>query len=114
MNETTTGPAALYPYEELTLDNGLRVITVEDHSIAGGFGSAVLETAQELGVTNPRIRRLGIPQDRWIAHGSRTGQLAECGLDATGIASAVQSLMEEHELAVSSPTMRGARSYLSP
>lgn len=70
------------------------VITVEDHSIAGGFGSIVLETAAELGVTNPRVIRLGIPQDRFIAHGSRAGQLAECGFDATGIAAAVHTLLE--------------------
>jgi len=70
------------------------VVTIEDHSVAGGFGSAVLETAQELGLTCGRVLRLGIPPDRFVAHGSRTGQLAECGIDATGIAAAVQTLVE--------------------
>lgn len=70
------------------------VIIVEDHSVAGGFGSAVLETIQELGLSAPRIARLGIPADRFIAHGARTGQLAECGIDASGIAAAVQQLLD--------------------
>ncbi|MEK6799802.1 MAG: 1-deoxy-D-xylulose-5-phosphate synthase [Planctomycetota bacterium] len=70
------------------------VVTVEDHSVVGGFGSAVLETAQELGLSAARMTRLGIPMDRFVAHGSRASQLAECGLDPTGIASAVQRLLE--------------------
>jgi 1-deoxy-D-xylulose-5-phosphate synthase len=73
------------------------VITVEDHSVAGGFGSVVLETAQEMGLTCPRFARLGMPADRFIAHGSRAGQLAECGIDATAIASTIQRLLEGSE-----------------
>ena len=74
--------------------SGSPVLTVEDHCVAGGFGSAVLEAAQELGLSGSRVLRLGIPDDRFIAHGSRSGQLAECGIDATGIAAAVQSVVE--------------------
>jgi deoxyxylulose-5-phosphate synthase len=37
---------------------------------------------------------MGIPAERFIAHGSRAEQLAECGIDATGIASTVESLLE--------------------
>ena len=66
------------------------VITVEDHSITGGFGSAVLETAQELGLPTERVVRLGMPADRFIRQGTRASQLAECGIDAAGIAAAVQ------------------------
>ncbi len=76
--------------------HGRPVVTVEDHSVAGGFGSAVLETAQELGVSGgSRVIRLGLPADRFVTHGSRAGQLAECGIDATGIAAAVMQLVEE-------------------
>jgi 1-deoxy-D-xylulose-5-phosphate synthase len=70
------------------------VVTVEDHSVSGGFGSAVLETAQEMELTCPRFARLGMPSDRFVAHGSRAAQMAECGIDATGIAAAVQRLVE--------------------
>jgi 1-deoxy-D-xylulose-5-phosphate synthase len=75
------------------LAGGRPTVTVEDHSIQGGFGSAVLETAQELGLDASNVVRLGLP-DRFIQHGSRTGQLAEAGIDATGIAAAVQGLIE--------------------
>ncbi len=76
---------------------GKPVITVEDHSVVGGFGSAVLEAAQEQGLGASHMLRLGIPEDRFIAHGSRAAQLADCDFDATGIAAAVQSLVEVPE-----------------
>jgi 1-deoxy-D-xylulose-5-phosphate synthase len=72
-----------------SLSAGVPVITVEDHSLAGGFGSIVLETAQALTLPTQQVTRLGIPADRFVAHGSRAGQLAECGIDAAGIAAAV-------------------------
>lgn len=71
------------------------VVTVEDHSVTGGFGSAVLECAQEAGIDASRMVRLGMPADRFIEHGPRSGQLAECGIDASGIASRVQALIEQ-------------------
>jgi 1-deoxy-D-xylulose-5-phosphate synthase len=69
------------------------VITVEDHSITGGFGTAVLEAAQELGLSTRQFVRLGMPADRFIPHGSRAGQLAECGIDAEGIAATVRRML---------------------
>ncbi len=66
------------------------VITVEEHSVAGGFGSAVLETANRLGLPTDLIMRLGLAENRFYRHGSRAGQLAEAGLDAAGIAAAVR------------------------
>jgi 1-deoxy-D-xylulose-5-phosphate synthase len=65
------------------------VITVEDHSVVGGFGSAVLEAAQDLRLPTDHLIRLGIPADRFISQGSRKSQLAECGIDAAGIAETV-------------------------
>ncbi|HEY3243645.1 MAG TPA: 1-deoxy-D-xylulose-5-phosphate synthase [Phycisphaerae bacterium] len=73
---------------------GRPVVTVEDHSVSGGFGSAVLETAQEIGLDASASVRLGLPADRLISHGSRSAQLAEAGIDASGIAAAVQKLVE--------------------
>jgi 1-deoxy-D-xylulose-5-phosphate synthase len=72
------------------ITRGGPVITVEDHSVAGGFGTAVLETANRLGLPTDTIIRLGLAADRFYAHGSRSGQLAEAGIDAAGIASAVR------------------------
>jgi 1-deoxy-D-xylulose-5-phosphate synthase len=75
------------------LASGRPVVTVEDHSISGGFGSAVLEAAQEMGLDASSFTRLGLP-DRFVEHGSRSGQLSEVGLDAVGIAAAVHALLE--------------------
>lgn len=68
---------------------GAAVVTVEDHSLQNGFGSAVLECAAARDVPLDRITRLGLP-DRLIAHASRQQQLAEAGLDAAGIARSVR------------------------
>jgi 1-deoxy-D-xylulose-5-phosphate synthase len=67
------------------ITRGGPVITVEEHSVAGGFGSAVLETANRLGLPTDAIIRLGLGENQFYAHGSRSGQLAEAGLDASGI-----------------------------
>jgi len=91
---------------------GRPVVTVEDHSVSGGFGSAVLETAQELGLSTARLVRLGLPADHFVAHGSRAGQLAECGMDATGIAAAVQRLLDITEPAVPVVKTAPARSLM--
>lgn len=76
-----------------TFSAGVPVVTVEDHSIAGGFGSIVLETAQALHLPMPPMMRLGLPAERFVAHGSRAGQLAECGIDAAGIAASLLDLL---------------------
>jgi 1-deoxy-D-xylulose-5-phosphate synthase len=77
-----------------TLAKGHPVLTVEDHMVEGGFGSAVLEAAQEMKLSTAHLTRLGLPADRFIEHGSRREQLAETGLDAAGIASAVQRALK--------------------
>lgn len=67
------------------------VVTVEEATLMGGFGSAVLEAASEAGVNTSRVRRLGIG-DHYIEHGERGELLADLGLDAIGIAAACRSL----------------------
>lgn len=56
-----------------------RLITVEDHALAGGFGSAVLELVSDAAMGIP-IKRLGT-KDRFIEQASRQEQLKLCGLD---------------------------------
>jgi len=75
------------------------ILTVEDHALAGGFGSAVLEAAQELESEDRRIHRLGIP-DRFISHKSRPEQMAEAGIDVAGIAAAVRKMVVKTETTV--------------
>jgi len=71
----------------------LPVVTVEDHSAIGGFGAAVLETAQSLGLDASLLERLGIP-DLWIEQDSRKKQLARAGIDADGITRAIRRAVE--------------------
>jgi 1-deoxy-D-xylulose-5-phosphate synthase len=65
------------------------VVTVEDHSLQNGFGSAVLEFAVAHRLPTENITRLGMP-DRLVAHATRKDQLAEVGLDAAGIARTIR------------------------
>ncbi|MBI5758821.1 MAG: 1-deoxy-D-xylulose-5-phosphate synthase [Planctomycetales bacterium] len=60
------------------------VITVEEGSLLGGFGSAVLEAANAAGLPTDHIHRLGLP-DQYIEHAERSEQLHDLGLDVDGI-----------------------------
>jgi len=66
------------------------IVTVEEHSLAGGFGSAVLETLADRGIA-ARVVRLGIPET-FVAHATQAAQRVACGLDADGIAAAVRKI----------------------
>jgi 1-deoxy-D-xylulose-5-phosphate synthase len=61
-----------------------RIITIEDGTVVGGFGSAVLEFMNEHGY-KADIKIMGIP-DRLVEHGSPKELYREIGLDAEGIA----------------------------
>jgi 1-deoxy-D-xylulose-5-phosphate synthase len=63
------------------------VVTIEENALAGGAGSAVVESLARLARPIP-VLQLGIP-DRQIEHGSRESCLAAAGLDASGIAAAI-------------------------
>jgi 1-deoxy-D-xylulose-5-phosphate synthase len=65
------------------------VLTVEEGTLTGGFGSAVLEAANAAGLDTRNVVRLGLP-DRFVEHGERAELLAELGLDVNGICAAVR------------------------
>jgi len=67
------------------------VVTVEEGALMGGFGSAVLEAACELGLDTRKLKRLGIP-DVYVEHGERRETLSQLGLDGEGIANLCRSL----------------------
>ncbi|MCP4836614.1 MAG: 1-deoxy-D-xylulose-5-phosphate synthase [Phycisphaera sp.] len=67
------------------LGSGVRVFTVEDHSVKGGFGTQVLEAANRLGLDSRLVTVCGMP-DGWVYQGARTEQLAEVELDVTSLA----------------------------
>jgi 1-deoxy-D-xylulose-5-phosphate synthase len=60
------------------------VITVEDHTEVGGFGSAILELLVEKGINTQNIHKMGIP-DKFTEQGSRDIILKTLNLDAEGI-----------------------------
>jgi 1-deoxy-D-xylulose-5-phosphate synthase len=73
------------------------VVTVEEGALAGGFGSAVLEAASDMGLETRHVRRLGIP-DQFIEHGERAELLADLQLDAPGLARACRDWVAQlHE-----------------
>jgi transketolase len=69
------------------------VVTIEEHSIIGGLGSAAAETLAEHG-TGARLRRLGLPDAFAHAVGSREHLLAHFGIDAAGVVRAALELLE--------------------
>ncbi|MGD6795903.1 1-deoxy-D-xylulose-5-phosphate synthase [Metabacillus indicus] len=74
----------------------LPVLTIEEAVLQGGFGSAVLEFAQEKGYSDAVIDRMGIP-DRFIEHGSVGKLLDEIGLTAAHAEDRIISISKEKE-----------------
>lgn len=67
-----------------------KIITVEDGTIIGGLGSAIIEFMSD-NHYNAEIMRLGIP-DRFIEHGSPEELQRECGFDIEGIIAAARKM----------------------
>ena len=70
-----------------------KIVTVEDGTVVGGFGTAVLEFMNKYNY-KATVKILGIP-DRIVEHGSPKELHRECAYDAEGIATAVRELMNE-------------------
>lgn len=67
-----------------------RIVTVEDGSLRGGFGSAVLEWMSDHGYT-PKIKRLGLP-DSFVEHGTVPELQKITGIDAESIRKAIEEV----------------------
>jgi len=74
-----------------------KIITLEDASIVGGLGSAVIEYMNDNSY-KAKVIRLGIP-DRFIDHGTQEELYRECGFDAEGITLAAKNLVRSKILA---------------
>jgi len=72
------------------------VVTVEENTLPGGFGSAVLEAIHEAGLAGVAVKRLGAP-DTFVTHGTTAELRAELGLDAKGIAASCLSFLKSSE-----------------
>ncbi|MEX2286313.1 MAG: 1-deoxy-D-xylulose-5-phosphate synthase [Planctomycetaceae bacterium] len=73
------------------------VVTVEESTLCGGFGSAVLEAANSAGLNTRHVRRLGIP-DRFIEHADRDELLADLGLDVAGLVAVARAMAHRSSL----------------
>ncbi len=69
------------------------VVTVEEGTLEGGFGSAVLEAANAAGLDTRNVVRCGLP-DKFVEHGERGELLTDLGLDAAGLAATVRKHRE--------------------
>jgi len=76
-----------------------RVVTVEEHALLGGFGSAVLECLDAGKMSGIKTLRIGIP-DTFIEHGPQKVLRRKYGLDADGIYASVKEFIERSRLKV--------------
>jgi 1-deoxy-D-xylulose-5-phosphate synthase len=71
-----------------------KILVVEEHALAGGLSSAILELYSDSGLLDGHtIRRIGLP-DRFIKHGSAAWQRQTLGLDSEGLKKAMLQLLE--------------------
>ncbi|TAK85682.1 MAG: 1-deoxy-D-xylulose-5-phosphate synthase [Betaproteobacteria bacterium] len=85
-------PLDLELVRELAASHEL-LVTVEEHQVMGGAGSAVCEALADLRLEK-RVLLLGLP-DRFIDHGDPARLLASVGLDAAGIAQSIRRALEQ-------------------
>lgn len=77
--------------EKMARSCGL-LLTVEENVLAGGFGSAVMEAVESMGLPGAAVHRLGVP-DVFVSHGSQAEKRRELGLDADGIERAAREFL---------------------
>ncbi|SMC60539.1 1-deoxy-D-xylulose-5-phosphate synthase [Desulfocicer vacuolatum DSM 3385] len=80
---------------ELILETAAKtqnIVTVEEHVLDGGFGSAVLELLADNDIFHCRVRRVGI-QDTFVEHGPQKILRKEYKVDAAAVISAAKELL---------------------
>jgi len=68
-----------------------RMVTVEENTLSGGFGSSIVDLLQKSGVGNIQVKSIGLP-DEFIEQGTQSMLRSRYALDAKGIAEQVLSL----------------------
>ena len=76
-----------------------RMVTVEEHALLGGFGSAVLECLDSRKINGVKTLRIGLP-DTFIEHGPQNVLRQKYGLDADGIYASVKNFVSKSRLKV--------------
>ena len=68
------------------------IVTIEDHTLQGGFGSAVLELLSDKDITKP-VRRVGFPDSPSKLVGSSSYLMAAAGVDPEAVMAAARGLL---------------------
>jgi 1-deoxy-D-xylulose-5-phosphate synthase len=71
-----------------------RVVTVEENTLAGGFGGAILELFANSEMSDLRVERIGLP-DEFAEQGPQATLRAKYDLDAEGIARRIRAAFPE-------------------
>jgi 1-deoxy-D-xylulose-5-phosphate synthase len=76
-----------------------RLVTIEDHVVAGGFGSAVLELLERHDLLDIDVRLVGLP-DKLVEHGAPTILKELYGISSSHLKDVVRTLVnaKEHTL----------------
>ena len=79
------------------LEQSQVVVTMEEHVLAGGFGSVILELANHCGMDSSKLLRIGIGDD-FVPHGKTELLKQLSGLDAAHIVEAIRQHMEKEQV----------------
>src|SRR5262252_7650227 len=88
------------------------IVTLEDHVLKGGFGSAVLEELNDLGLQTPVVR-IGWP-DQFIEHGKPEALRAKYGISVDAILNRVRPLLQKSGTAHVGTDAASARRSAAP
>ena len=86
-----------------------RILTVEENVLAGGFGSAIVETLSDGEVEGVDVHRIGMP-DAFVEHGTAVDQRRQLQLDADGI---VENVLDTFFPNVAARVRRGGEEDLA-
>jgi 1-deoxy-D-xylulose-5-phosphate synthase len=73
-----------------------RIVTIEENVRQGGFGSAVLEALNDVGLASVAVERIGLP-DAFVEHGPQVLLRTKYGLNASAIAAAALHLLQQKD-----------------
>ena len=68
-----------------------KIVTLEEGTVKGGFGSAILELLSEKGISS-KVKIIGVP-DKFIEHGKPDIQKKLCGIDKEGIKNLILEIL---------------------
>ena len=72
--------------------NGQKILSIEEHTLSGGFGSWILEVASNIGYS-AQIARIGVTRKTNTQIGSQNYLLEYSGLSPEAISSRFQELL---------------------